>query len=352
MADPTLTLGQLVEQYQAGVLARDAEAMARIIEAYGRIYEMLTAQIDALLAEIAAAQAAGTPITAAQVRKMARFQRIIADVTAELAKFGAILENEVLLAQMAAAQLAAQGVPTFVQGMLSGMPEAAQASIMATFGVLPASAIEALVGALQEGTPLSSLLAGYGAETAQGIADALLEGIAKGTGPREIAREIRRLFGVPLSDALRIVRTEIMRAFRAATLAAYQANPHIVKGWIWHATLDRRTCLGCLAMHGSRHTLDETLDDHPNGRCAMVPITVTAAELGVNAPETGLQVPGEDWFNAQSPAMQLEMMGPGLYQAWEQGLFTFDQLATELWSDEWGAMIVQTPLYQLVGTAE
>ena len=122
MADPTLTIGQLVEQYQAGVLARDAEAMARIIEAYGRIYHLLTAEIDALLAEVAASQAAGTAITAAQVCKMARFRRVIADVTAELAKFGAVLENEVLLAQMAAAQMAAQGAPAFVQGMFSGMP--------------------------------------------------------------------------------------------------------------------------------------------------------------------------------------------------------------------------------------
>jgi SPP1 gp7 family putative phage head morphogenesis protein len=354
MADPVgaLTIGQLVEQYQAGVLARDAEAMARIIEAYGRIYRLLSAEIDALLAEIAAARAAGTVVTAAQVCKMARFRRVIADVTAELAKFGAVLENEVLLAQMAAAQMAAQGAPAFVQGMFSGMPEAVQASIMATFGVLPGDAVEALVGALQEGTPLSSLLAGYGAEAAQGISSALLAGIAKGTGPREIAREIRKLFGVPLSDALRISRTEIMRAFRAAALASYRANAHIVNGWIWFAALDERTCMACVAMHGTTHTLDETLDDHPNGRCVMVPSTVTPGELGIDAPDAAIRVEsGEGWFLAQPEATQKAMMGPGLYEAWRQGLFTFEELATRLWSDDWGAMVVQTPLYQLVGQA-
>jgi len=143
-----------------------------------------------------------------------------------------------------------------------------------------------------------------------------------------------------------------MRAFRAATLAVYRANAHIVKGWIWHAKLDERTCMACVAMHGTEHTLDETLDDHPNGRCVMVPITATMADLGIDAPDTGIQVDsGESWFAALSAEMQKAMMGPGLYDAWRRGLFTFDQLATRLWSDEWGAMIVQTPLYQLVGQA-
>ena len=52
MADPALTIGQLVEQYQAGVLARDAEAMARLVESYGRVYTQITAQADALIAEV------------------------------------------------------------------------------------------------------------------------------------------------------------------------------------------------------------------------------------------------------------------------------------------------------------
>ena len=52
MADPTLTIGQLVEQYQAGVLARDAEAMVRLVESYGRVYTQIAAQADALIAEV------------------------------------------------------------------------------------------------------------------------------------------------------------------------------------------------------------------------------------------------------------------------------------------------------------
>jgi hypothetical protein len=110
--------------------------------------------------------------------------------------------------------------------------------------------------------------------------------------------------------------------------------------------------MACVAMHGTTHTLDETLDDHPNGRCVMVPSTVTPGELGIDAPDAAIRVEsGEGWFLAQPEATQKAMMGPGLYEAWRQGLFTFEELATRLWSDEWGAMVVQTPLYQLVGQA-
>ena len=43
---------------------------------------------------------------------------------------------------------------------------------------------------------------------------------------------------------------------------------------------DDRVCCSCLALHGTEFPLDETLDDHPNGRCAMIPVTPSWSDLG------------------------------------------------------------------------
>jgi hypothetical protein len=103
-------------------------------------------------------------------------------------------------------------------------------------------------------------------------------------------------------------------------------------------------------MHGTEHTLDEDMDDHPNGRCSMVPITVSMADLGIDAPETGLEVEtGESWFRGQPESVQREMMGPGKYEAWRAGRYEFDALVTQSSDPRWGTTRTETTLEALVG---
>jgi len=235
-------------------------------------------------------------------------------------------------------------------GILDGLPPDVAASMMNTWGVLPDDAVVALVGALQEGSPLAELLLRYGDDTAAQLGDVLVRGLASGIGARKVADEMRRVLGIPLSDALRISRTEIMRSFRAATLADYRANAHIVRGWIWHSALDRRTCMGCIAMHGTEHTLSEELDDHPNGRCAAVPITVSPRDIGIDlAWEQEPIETGESWFERQPEAVQREMMGPGKYAAWKDGKFKVSDMVTQSTDKRWGTMRHERSLKDLLG---
>jgi len=349
MADPTLTIGQLVEQYQAGVLARDAEAMVRLVESYGRVYTQLAAQADALIADVEKLIAQGQKPSQAQIRRLARYQSLMEQTERQLGRYGAVVEDEVRGAQLDAARLANQAVPELVQGTLEGMTPALQSGIMGAFQVLPDDAIMALVGALQEGSPLAELFERYGSEAAKELGDILVRGLASGIGARKVADEMRRVLGIPLSDALRISRTEIMRSFRAATLADYRANAHIVKGWIWHSALDRRTCMGCIAMHGTEHPLSETLDDHPNGRCAAVPITVSPRDIGIDIDwERGPVETGEAWFERQPESVQREMMGPGKYEAWKDGKFQLRDLVGQQTDPRWGTMRYERSLKDLV----
>jgi hypothetical protein len=156
--------------------------------------------------------------------------------------------------------------------------------------------------------------------------------------------------GMPLSKALTIARTETNRAFREATKETYRRNPHVVKGWIWMADIngDPEPCLACLAMHGTKHEMDETLDDHPNGRCTMLAITPSFEELGiegVDQPDTAVES-GADWFDRQPEERQREIMGEERYDLWKQGNLDFEDLATTRHSDEWGDSIGIRPINQ------
>ena len=57
---------------------------------------------------------------------------------------------------------------------------------------------------------------------------------------------------------------------------------------------------------------------------------------------------GEDWFRSQSSEQQRAMMGPGKYQAWQEGKFEFSALSTQRPDEVYGQMRTETPLKDLV----
>ncbi len=150
---------------------------------------------------------------------------------------------------------------------------------------------------------------------------------------------------------------ETLRAHREATRASYQANSDIVKGWIWHSAADERTCTACWAMHGTEHRLDEILDDHPNGRCAMVPKTKTWADIGKqygidlsNVPDTNPEIePGVLLFDKLPAEKQIKILGLAKWAAWKDGQFTLSDLVGQTESTIWGTHRYEKSLVQLLG---
>lgn len=159
---------------------------------------------------------------------------------------------------------------------------------------------------------------------------ALIESVAVGTNPADAAaamvRRVQGAFEGGLARAVVIARTEQLDAYRQASHATWQANRHVMAGWMWCATLTGRTCPSCLAMHGSIHPLDEPGPlDHHQGRCTGVPVTRTWADLGfVGVDEPPGQVrPGDGvrWLQAQPPDVQERILGPKRYAAWLDGRY-------------------------------
>lgn len=347
------TIQEVIQQYQAQLDARNIEAMTRLVESYKRAYSDLSKQQDALLLEIQAVRDRGEKVSAATINKLARYRELLRDTQAQLDKYAAIIEDEIRREAPGAVALGLDRAHDLVQSLFSGLAPEVQSQIMGTFQRLPAEAIEAMVGALWADSPLAGLLATFGTEAAAGIGDALIRGLLMGKGPRETAALLAREWGIPLARALAIARNEQLRAHRMASLAAYRANNHVVKGWAWHATEDTRTCMSCIAQHGSEHGLDETLDDHVQGRCCPIPITRTFAEMGLEGMEELEPViqpgDGERWFEGLPEATQRQMMGPGKYEAWKGGRFDFAQLSKAVYDDRWGRSFVETPLKDLIG---
>ena len=157
---------------------------------------------------------------------------------------------------------------------------------------------------------------------------------------------MRTAYGVGLNRALLISRTETLRAYREATAQTYQANADILEGWIWSSALDRRTCASCWAMHGSVHALDEKLDDHPNGRCAMAPL--------VKGRPNRIGAVGAERFATLSEADQRAILGPGMYEAWHDGQVSLvpgaaNSIVGRRDDAQWGTMRYARSLRSIVG---
>ncbi len=346
--------GDILAALHSRLGALEADYAARLTDAYRVVLARLVPEAEAFRRYLEQQVADGKTLTPNQIRRMNRYRAFIATTAQQIDRYGAVVEGEVTAGQAAFARQGIADARALVEAQL---PEAMRQSVMGTFAVMPTDAVDALVAALAESSPLRTrVLAGYGERAAQGIGRALVEGVALGKGPRVTAAAMARAWGVPLTDALRISRTEHVRAHRMATMDSYRRNPHIVKGWIWaSALIPGRTCMACVAQDGTRHPLEETLDDHPNGLCVMLPETVTMAELGLEGvPETGVEVEGgEAWFARQPEAVQRQMMGPTAYEAWRAGkISSLQAFVHEDHDEDWGRTIREAALSEILGAQE
>lgn len=136
-------------------------------------------------------------------------------------------------------------------------------------------------------------------------------GFAQGWGPRRIAREIRRTTTqIPAHQANTLMRTLQMESYRSATSAQAVANNDVVNGQIRIAALDERTCLACVALHGTIMPLGSKVTDHYNGRCTSI-LTVRGRNYNIQS--------GEAWWNTLDDGTKIRMAGPAKHEAIRDG---------------------------------
>lgn len=337
---------EAAERFRTQLLNMERQQAVRYVRAYGQIVQELGGMIEALAAELATMEEP----KAWKVARLARWRSLRAQIVADIDRFGAFVDTDL---QTQIGQQVALGLQHAEQLTLAGLPDELAAALRTQWNRLPSEAVIRLMGFLAPGSPLrDALVTQLGEAVASQVERRLLLGIALGWNPRKIASMISRELGQGLTWALRTARTAQLWAYREASRASYVANSDIVEGWIWHAKLgDGRTCMSCIAQHGTLHEPGEVLNDHHNGRCAMVPVTVSWESLGLRGlPDTRPQVQsGRDWFASLSEAEQRQYMGAAMWRAWQAGKVNWDDLSREHDDPVYGLMRVMPSLKELLG---
>jgi hypothetical protein len=238
----------------------------------------------------------------------------------------------------------------------SQLPAAEQTAAAARFSarILP-TALDAMVARTQalivnQARPLSG-------QAMEAMRRALITGVAVGDNPRDVARDmvgrVEGAFNGGLNRALVIARTEVLDAYRAASRYSHAANADVVTGWVWLATLDRRTCPACWAKHGSEYPVSAPGPlDHQQGRCARMPKTRPWSALGINVEEPPDVLPdARARFDALPEADQLQIMGPTRLELLKSGQVQWDDLARRRDSTGWRPSYIPTPVRDLQRTA-
>lgn len=321
----------LADRYHDALVRQDAQALERIVRAYAGITTRLQGEIDALALEIER-----DGLTVGRVQRLARYKRLLAETAAEVEKFTAFMDVE--LGSMGR-EYVGRGLVESRELMRAAVGD--NPALVARFRDLPPEAVERLLGFLDPTGPLYKRLQLLPGFVADSVSQTILQHIAMGRNPRALAAELTKAFGMGLSDSLRMARTVQLYSYREASRANYIANNTIVKGWQWYAKLDGLTCLSCVAQHGKIYPLDKALNDHHNGRCAPLPVTILSPNGHIDN-DAGIK-----WFNGLSPAEQKAMMGAGKHEAWKGGKFTFDQLSAEKPDPVYGLMRSETALKDL-----
>jgi SPP1 gp7 family putative phage head morphogenesis protein len=342
---------KVIKQYRRDLLAKERSAASELVRVYGEAWKRIKAELERLHTEYEAAKARGEKVDVSWIYQYNRARAFRDQVERELLTFAQYADGKIREQQFEAIEAAESHAERLTRLALGKPP----AGLAVSWNRIDRASVETLLGMTQAESPLHQLLLSIAAAGAKDAEKALVQGMLLGRNPREVAVDLRRALGTTLSRALTIARTETLRAHREATRASYQANSDIVKGWIWHSALDTRTCAMCWAMHGTEHSIDEVLDDHPNGRCSMIPKTSTWEEIGAKygidlsgIPDTNPVIEsGISQFEKLPAEQQIAILGQAKYKAWKDGQFTLSDLVGRKRSKIWGTMRYEKSLNKL-----
>lgn len=333
---------------------------ARSVDAYVRAWVSTRQDLVAAAAEAHRVAAATGNERSAAAYRTARLNKVLAELTAQLQRLGMRTGVQVTDVVPDVMAVPAQVLEALDPGGLGGLNR------------VPARELEAIIRRQQEVIASKYLVLSVEAE--QSMRDALLRGVARGSGTDAVARdmvrtaqagaarrlgigsaaeldaapaaivdEVRAAFAGGMQRAQVLARTELIDASRVATTATYLAAPGVVAGWEWMATLDARTCGACWAMHGRVFAPDVHLEGHQQCRCVQSPLL-----HGERPGENGLQ-DADAAFARLTRQQQIQVLGPKRLELVEQGRATLGDMATRRDNPGWRAGHYVTPLDQLGG---
>lgn len=336
------TLTDIVEEFHRDLERLDRKAIERTLEVYRQAWIAIEASYRELERRISEAKKAGEPVSPAWLFREARYQSLLRQVIEAIGEAGGTLKGEMQGLQSEAVALAGEHAARAVEAQAPG--------ITLAHDVLDRDALTALAAAFQDDSPLAKWLESLGPDAGKLVRAALVRTVATGQGPQQMARALRRAVGMSMTRAMTIARTETIRAYRFAMFRSVDRNRDVLEGWRWVAALSSRTCASCLALHGRVFPVESRLHDHPNGRCAVVPVTKTWRELGIERPaETRPEPPDRDsWFWGLPRDQRIRIVGRTAYEAMRRGRLDWYRFS-DVVNTPWGRTVRRRALREILG---
>lgn len=326
---PDSVVVQSLREFRERMNGQEESTINELGNRWLQVERKLDANISALANEMKRRQVEGETITAAMVQKAQRYQELKAQLAEEIKKYNADAVNIISAGQERSIGL---GVDSAQNAIYSSYPS----PLSANFNQINVKAVENMIGFAGDGSPLSSLLKNDYGPAADGILQSLINSIALGQSAEQTAREMAEGMGMGLDRSLLIARTELNRAYRTASTEQYRQSGIVVK--FKRLVARDEACLACIVLDGEEYDTADELEDHPNGRCTVVPVLE-----GLDAPTWD---PAQEWFANQPESVQLEIMGAARFELYQSGM-PLDAFATRRHDDVWGDSPQITPLSEL-----
>lgn len=291
-------------------------------------------EIGAIARTMAQRRAQGLEVTAGYLYRTQRYQALLQQAYGQFIRYEDFAADLIGRNQALFARLGRE------YGL--GLLDMLEPGIGGGFERLSVGAIENMAGFVSPGSPLRSLLADAWPQAIQQTTGALVKGVALGYGPERIAKMMNQGMSSGLYRSMVIARSETQRAYRTAKQSVW-AESGLVEGMQRVATHDRRTCPACLMRDGEFIPITETMAEHPNGRCQMVPCR--------SRKELHKWQYGEQWLEEQPTATQVSILGRGRYDAWQAGKIDLRDIPAVQTNDTWGATLRARGVAELMGDA-
>lgn len=185
------------------------------------------------------------------------------------------------------------------------------------------------------------------------IGEQMVGGIARGWSPLRTARVLRNSSEtLPLYQANNLMRTLQLTSYRDGTAVHQNANMGIARRIIRVETLDARTCLSCISLHGDVMWDSEVnagepiprVNDHHQGRGTSV-MQVIGRDLNM--------VTGPEWFGRlpreRQQAQASFLRSPAKWDAYEAGAVQLRDFRQDYQDDTFGAMVREGSLVNVLG---
>lgn len=311
------------------------DASTRALTArWAQAWQELSQEWQDVFTVIIGQKAAGNPLTPWQIAQLNRTQRALASTGAKLRELAAELGPDL---DDALRQVVNQTADLNGEILRSQMPPL-DSRILPSFTRTDQAALEQIIERSMTNVVAASMP--ITEESLDAVKSSLIRAVPSGWHPNaaaaEMLRRVRGSFSGGLTRALRIARTEMLDAHRAANRASNAANSSVT-AVVWHAELSPRTCPSCIAKHGQEYPPDTPGPyDHQNGRCTFIPKTKSWYDLGFPELEEPPDVfqDSQSWIN-ENPEDAIAAMGPDRYRMLQDGQISIGDLSTRVENPAW-----------------